>query len=73
MREDKEFIVRITETLVRDVKVNAYTKKVAEDRVRRKYDEGYIKLSENDFSNLEIACLSKEQAEKEEREREWQG
>lgn len=54
-----KYIVRITETLVRTVIVDAENEQDAEDKVYNAYDDAQIVLDYKDFEEYEIETLRK--------------
>lgn len=52
-----KYAVRITETLVRTVVVEAENEQDAEDKVHNAYDDGQIVLDYSDFEECEIESL----------------
>lgn len=54
-----KYVVRITETLVRTVIVDAENEQDAEDKVYNAYDDAQIVLDYKDFEEYEIETLRK--------------
>ena len=54
-----KYIVRVTETLVRTVIVDAENEQDAEDKVYNAYDDAQIVLDYKDFEEYEIETLRK--------------
>ncbi len=54
----KEYIVEITETLQKQVKIKANSKEEADRKIREKYKRGEIILNENNFVKTDLLIIS---------------